>query len=468
MKHIPFTVVILALTPAFGMAATGIEGDWNGVLRAGAIELRQVLHLSRAADGSLTGSMDSIDQSAPGIPLSKVTENGRALTIEIKSVGATYEGRWSVDGAEIQGTFRQRGQELPLTFRRGPAAELVRPQNPKKPYPYHEEEVAYDNAKAGVRLAGTLTLPRTAGPHPAVLLITGSGPQDRDEALMGHRPFLVISDYLTRQGIAVLRVDDRGVGKSTGKFAEATTVDFASDARAGVDFLKTRKDIDAKRIGLIGHSEGAVIAPMLAAESDDIAFIVMLAGPGVSGAEVIEEQQYRINRAMGMPEEAARKSQQVERSILDVVKTEKDDAVAARKMREALERAIASLPEDQRKAQQAMRANLEQQMKTLTSAWFRAFLLYDPAAALRKVKAPVLAMSGELDLQVAPSQNLPAIAAALEAGGNRDYQLVKLPRLNHLFQTAKTGSPMEYSKIEETFAPVALEVMGEWIGRHVK
>ncbi len=468
MTHRPLCVALLLLAPALGAAPAGLEGEWNGVLKVGPIELRLVLHLSRAADGGLTGTLDSLDQSAQGIPLSKVTENGRSLAIEIKAVGASYDAQVSADGSEMSGTFRQSGQNLPLTLRRGPTPEVARPQNPKKPYPYDEEDVSFENSKAGIRLAGTLTLPRSPGPHPAVLLITGSGPQDRDEMIMGHRPFLVIADYLTRLGVAVLRVDDRGVGKSTGKFQGATTADFSGDARAGVDFLKTRKDIDARQIGLIGHSEGATIAPMLAAQSDDIAFIVMLAGAGVTGEEILLEQRYLISRAMGVPEDMARRQDAMERFILETVKQEKDNATAERKIREGIAKMSADLTEGQRKAENAMIQQLEQQIKRVTTPWFRAFLTYDPRPALEKVKVPVLAMNGELDLQVPPKQNLPVIAAALEAGGNPDYEIVKLPHLNHLFQTAKTGLPMEYSKIEETFAPAALETMGQWIRRHVK
>ncbi len=468
MSNLGSAALLLCISPALGMAVAGIEGDWNGVLNAGAINLRLVLHLSRAADGAFTGTLDSVDQSAPGIPLSKVTEHGGALSIEIKTVAASYEAQVSADGSQISGTFHQNGQDLPLTFRRGPAPELVRPQMPKKPYPYEEEEVVFENPKAGIRLAGTLTLPRSNGPHPAVLLITGSGPQDRDEAIMGHRPFLVIADHLTREGIAVLRVDDRGTGKSTGKFGGATTQDFAGDARAGVDFLKSRKEIDAHHIGLIGHSEGGIIAPMLASQYADIGFIVMLAGSGVTGKEILIEQQYLINRALGVPEEMAQKNSEIERYILETVIQEIDDSAAQRKIREGLDKMTANLPEDQRKAQKAMTESVEKQMKVLTSPWFRAFLTYDPRPALEKVKSPVLAMNGELDLQVPTKQNLPAIAAALEAGGNTDYEIVKLPHLNHLFQTARTGSPMEYDKIEETFAPAALEVMSEWIRRHIK
>jgi pimeloyl-ACP methyl ester carboxylesterase len=465
MSHLRI-VALLLLAGMLGTADTGIEGEWSGTLNIG-VPLRLVLHLSRAADGSLTGALDSIDQSASGIPLSKVTESGRTLVIEIKSVGATYEAQWNADRSEIAGTFHQRGQNLPLTFHRGPAPDLLRPQNPKKPYPYDEEDVVYDNPKSGNKLAGTLTLPRSAGPHPAVLMITGSGPQDRDETIVGHRPFLVIADYLTRRGIAVLRTDDRGTGKSTGKFEGATTVDFAGDARASVDFLRTHKEIDAKQIGLIGHSEGGIIAPMLASQSSDIAFIVMLAGPGVTGEEIVVAQQFLISRAMGVPEDLAERNRGIERFILSVIKGEDDDAEVQRKIRAGIERLHAGLTEDQRIAQSRMIGGLEKQITSMTSPWFRAFLTYDPRLALEKVKVPVLAMNGALDLQAPPHQNLPAIAAALEAAGNKDYEIVKLAHLNHLFQTAETGSPMEYAEIEETFAPVALQVMGEWIGRHV-
>jgi len=467
MSHLRI-VALLLLAPVLAVAATGIEGDWAGVLDIGAIQLRVALHLTRAADGSLTGALDSLDQGANGIPLSNVTENGGSLLIEIKAVGATYKAEWNADGSQISGTFSQGGRDLPLAFHRGAPPELIRPQNPKKPYPYDEEDVVYDNPQSGNKLAGTLTLPRSPAPHPVVLLITGSGPQDRDEAIMGHRPFLVIADYLTRRGIAVLRVDDRGTGKSTGKFQEATTVDFAGDGRASVEFLKTRKDIDPKQIGLIGHSEGGIIAPMLASQSSDIAFIVMLAGPGVIGEEVLLAQQYLIARAMGTPEDVAEKNRDIQRMMLGVVKEEKDAAEVKRKVHEGVEKLQAGLTEDQRKAQSETIGGLDREIPTLTSSWFRAFLVYDPRPALEKVKVPVLAMNGALDLQVPPHQNLPAIAAALEAGGNPDYQIVKLPHLNHLFQTAQTGSPTEYSKIEETFAPVALQVLGDWIVRHVK
>jgi pimeloyl-ACP methyl ester carboxylesterase len=309
--------------------------------------------------------------------------------------------------------------------------------------------VAYENELAGIQLAATLTIPPGQGPFRAVVLITGSGPQDRDESLAGHRPFLVLSDYLTRRGIAVLRADDRGVGKSGGKFAAATTADFATDTEAGVAYLKTQPEIDPKKIGLVGHSEGGIIAPMVAARDSDVAFIVMMAGAGVPGDQILAEQSLLISEAGGKSRPEAEKNAAREREILTLVKQEKDNAALREKL-------AALIP----------RAQVDTQLGQIASPWFRYFIAYDPATALRKVACPVLAINGEKDLQVPPRQNLPAIRKALEAAGNKDFEIAELPGLNHLFQTAKTGSPAEYAQIEETISPVALEKIAAWILKH--
>ncbi|HEY5027114.1 MAG TPA: alpha/beta hydrolase, partial [Candidatus Angelobacter sp.] len=273
---------------------------------------------------------------------------------------------------------------------------------------------------------------------------------DRDESLLGHKPFLVLSDYLTRKGIAVLRADKRGVGKSTGDYATATTADFATDAEAGVAFLKTRSEVDSHRIGLIGHSEGGVIAPILAARDHDIGFIVIMAGTGVPGNQILVEQLMLIEEAEGMSEEKVEKDADTQREVLALVATEKDDAVLDRELREKF---AGQMPEMQMNAQ----------IKSLTSPWFRYFLTYDPTTALRRVKCPVLAINGQKDLQVSPAQNLPAIRKALEDGGNKHFEVDELPGLNHLFQTAKTGAPSEYAEIEETISPVALDKIANWV-----
>jgi uncharacterized protein len=329
---------------------------------------------------------------------------------------------------------------------------------------YDEEPVAYENSAAGVTLAGTLTKPHTGGPHPAALLLTGSGPHDRDETVFGHRPFLVLADHLTRHGVAVLRVDDRGVGESTGDFASASTQDFASDVEAGVEFLRARAGIRDDCVGLIGHSDGAIIAPLVAAGAARVAWIVMLAGTGVPGEELLLAQAEGIAAAMGVPEKARAQQAEFSRAVYGVVKAQADDAVAKREIEKLIDE-YATRADDANTAQAV--TQIRAQIPRLLGPWFRGFLDSDPGAVLPHVRVPVLAVNGELDLQVPASQNLPAIVAALEAGGNRDYAAVKLPGLNHLFQTATTGSPEEYEKIEETIAPVALTTISDWLARRV-
>jgi fermentation-respiration switch protein FrsA (DUF1100 family) len=434
-------------------APTDIDGAWMGTVDAGVARLRVVFHLNNTEDG-LMGTLDSLDQDVKGIPVSTVTRNGDSLKMEVKSIGGTFEGTIAKDRSKIEGTWTQAGRPMPLSLKPvKDAAEMVRkrPQVPAKPYPYKEEEVSYDNpAAAGVKLAATFTIPQGKGPVPAVLLITGSGPQDRDEALMGHRPFLILADYLTRRGIAVLRADDRGFAKSTGNFSGATTADFATDAEAGVAYLKSRSEVDPHKIGLIGHSEGGLIAPMVAARNHDVAFIVMMAGPGMNGEEILVEQGRLINEASGMSHEKALQDAVDERTMLDLIKQEKDDAALEKKLREML---AGKVPE----------AMVGTQVKQVMSPWFRYFISYDPAATLRKVTCPVLAINGEKDLQVPPKQNLPVIRKALEEGGNKNFEVDELPGLNHLFQTATTGALSEYAEIEETMSPVALEKMAGWI-----
>ena len=442
----------------------GIEGGWEGVLDVGAAKLRVVLKIKKEKDGTLAATMDSPDQGAMDLPVSSVTLEKDALRVEMKMIGGVYEGTLNKERAELSGTWTQGGQSFPLNLKRVEKAPepVVRPQEPKKPYPYDEEEVTYENKTGGVKLAGTLTLPRAKGLFPAVLLITGSGPQDRNEALLGHKPFLVLADHLTRKGIAVLRVDDRGVGGSTGSVSTSTSEDFAGDVLAGVEFLKTRKEINPKQIGLIGHSEGGLVAPMAAAKSVDIAFIVMMAGPGLIGEEILYLQGALIAKANGAPDEAVAKSRANQQAIFTVVKEEKDNASAEKRIRESVARMTAELTEEQKKAAGGD-AGIEAQLKAVLTPWFRYFLTYDPKPALMKVKCPVLAINGEKDLQVPVDENLKAIEETLAAAKHKDYKVVKLPGLNHLFQSCQTGSPNEYQKIQETMSPAALDLMSDWI-----
>jgi pimeloyl-ACP methyl ester carboxylesterase len=453
------TLLWLIVIGRFASAASptpslDVAGAWEGALKVSGIQLRLVAKLKRAADGSYSATLDSVDQGAKDIPVAKVKLDGNALVLELPQIAGSYEGK--LEGDTFKGTWKQGGMSMPLDLKKTDhphEAGARRPQEPKPPFPYDEQQVTVAGDK-DVRLACTLTVPRAAAPHksPAVVMITGSGPQDRDEQLLGHKPFLVIADALTRKGVAVLRCDDRGVGKSTGDRVHATTLDFVGDTAAQVAFLKTRADIDAAHLGLIGHSEGGLVAPILAARSKDVAFVVLLAGTGFTGEEILYQQTALIARAEGKSADEIKKDVDLERRAYAVLKSEKDDASATKKL-------TALFNNEEPEAQ------IKMKVQTMLSPWFRTFLTLDPRPYLKQVKVPVLALNGERDLQVPSKENLPAIAAALK--GNADVTTRELPGLNHLFQTCKSGSPSEYATIDETFAPAALDLVTDWVGKHV-
>jgi hypothetical protein len=460
-------LIIATLLVAVGHNAAAqsqsVEGFWAGALDTGAFKLRLVMKFSRTPDGKLKGLLDSVDQGASDIPMDVVTFQNDALHVEIKNLGAMYDGKLSADGTQITGEFMQGGAKLPLDLKRIEKASDVaikRPQTPTKPYPYDEIDVTYQNQQDKITFGATLTVPRGAGPFPAVVLITGSGLEDRNEALFGHQPFLVLADYLTRRGIAVLRADDRGMGGTTKGAPNDTSENYAGDALAGVAFLKTRKEINPKQIGLIGHSEGGMIAPMAAVRSNDVAFIVLMAGPGIVGDKLLVMQNGLISAAE-CPNEV-KESVAQSAKVLAIAKDEKDPAIAKQKIQAEDARLAAAA----RKKLEAQLSASATRIDQILSPWFHFFLNYDPRPALMKIHIPVLALNGESDMQVPAREDLAGIEQALNDGGNRDYKIVLLPKLNHLFQTSRTGSPSEYGAIEETIAPVALETMGNWIVAH--
>jgi fermentation-respiration switch protein FrsA (DUF1100 family) len=440
-------------------AVQGLDGDWDGTLVVnGGMKLRLALHVKTTAEAGSHASLDSVDQGANGILVSAIRRQGQHVVLEVAAIRGGFEGDLSSDGSSLTGNWRQAGASLPLTLTRRPqgaaAPTLYRPQTPAEPFPYKSEEVAYDNAAApSVRLAGTLTLPSGKGPFPAAILIAGSGPNRRDEDILGHKLFLVLADHLTRQGLAVLRYDKRGVGQSSGDYAHATSREFAADTEAGLAYLRTRKDIDPARIGLIGHSEGGLIAPIVAAVDPKVAFIVLMAAPGESGRKILLDQGRLIAIANGMDPRKAAETEAFSDKLYQMVLDEKDPARASAQAKQMLA--------DYAKAHDLPAETLEAQVDMLNSAWMRAFMVYDPVPTLRQVRCPVLAIAGAKDLQVPPDDNLAAIKGAL--GADRDVTVQELAGLNHLFQPAHTGSPAEYGEIEQTMSPVALDTVSAWV-----
>ncbi len=455
--------LLFATALAHAAPARGPEGRWQGSIM-GAIRLG--LAIERTAEGSLRATMDSPDQGAMGMKLDSLVFSGDSLRFRLLISQGEYAGRLSAGGDSLVGVWKQGGMTVPLAFKRGEPPAPSRPQEPRAPYPYDTLAVAYDNPRAaGVRLTGTLTLPRGKGPFPAVLLLTGSGQQDRDETVAGHKPFMVLADHLTRQGIAVLRVDDRGMGGSTGPVEFATSEDFAGDALAGVEFLSKRRDI-ARRIGLVGHSEGGVIAPLVATRSKDVAFLVLLAAPGLPGDSLLLLQTVETRRSLGVTPAHVERELQAARRVWAAVRAG-DSLASAGALRGLIEAQLAPLPESQREAGGSLDELWTAGMRQIWSPWMRYFATHDPAPVLHRVRVPVLALNGGLDTQVTPTENLGGIEAALRAGGNRDVTVRELPGLNHLFQTCRTGALSEYATLEETFAPAALELVSDWIRKRV-
>ncbi len=452
-----------------------VEGFWQGDLKVREnLEITIVFHVFATPDGSLAATMDVPMQHVKDFPVDTVSLDEGRLRFEMTAIGAIFEGRFNQDASTIVGQWTQGGNSLPLELKRVENALALpgRPQEPKRPYPYDDEEVTYENNKADIRLFGTLTLPRSTDPAPAVVLITGGGAQDRDETILGHKPYLVLADYLTRRGIAVLRADDRGLEKmrtrsDLAEFLKATSEDFAGDALAGVEYLKTRTEINPKRIGLIGHSEGGLVAALAAVESSDVAFIVLLAAPGQTTEEAHHDQCMFMLQGQGAGDEIINLARTHYERVFDLIRREKDDAAAEAAIRRMEEESFADLTKQEREWIASLEQSMAGNPAVMLTPWLRYLLDYDPKLTLMKVKCPALVLAGSKDIQVPANRHLPHIKTALETGGHGKYTITELPDLNHLFQTCTTGMPSEYGMIEETFSPVAMKIVGDWILEHM-
>ncbi len=456
-------ITLIFFTGLFSMAIFGqeITGEWNGALKVQGTQLRLVFKISNTING-LSSLMDSPDQEVKGLPTTTTSFENSILKITISNPKIEYEGTLGKDNI-IVGTLRQSGQSFPMNLSKDAIKKenLLRPQEPKEPYSYYSEDITFENKIAGINLAGTLTLPKKEGVFPVVILISGSGPQNRNEELLGHKPFLVLSDYLTKNGIGVLRYDDRGTALTQGNFSTATSADFATDVQSAITYLKTRKEINKKRIGLVGHSEGGLIAPIVASKSKDISFIVLLAGTGIQGDNLLLLQQELIARANGVSETDIKKSIQTNAKLFKMV----INSIDSQKLKTDLTNSINETLKNDTTAKFPKEMTKEEfvsiQVNQITRPWMKYFIKFNPATTLEKVKCPVLAVNGAKDLQVPPKENLSAIKNALLKGGNRNVITKEFPNLNHLFQKCKTGSPTEYSAIEQTFSPTVLEEITE-------
>ncbi len=442
--------------PAAAADATDVSaaGSWAGGIKLPGVELK--IHVVLAvAEGAWTGTIDIPQQGAKGLALQEITVEGESVSFQIATIPGEPTFRGRREGADtIAGDFFQGGQTFPFELARGEPVKAKRPQNPVPPFPYAEEQMKV--TRGDVTLAGTLTIPEGKGPFPAVILVSGSGPQNRDEEIFEHRPFAVWADYLSRNGIMVLRYDDRGVGESSGNHAEATSTILAGDAEAWVGCLKKRPDVQS--VGIMGHSEGGIIAPMVAARNPDVAFIVMLAGTGVSGAEVLIEQNRALARASGASAEQCDQIAAAAREVFEALAAGAEPQAVRGKMLELVKAQTGNAEADA-----TMEQAVAQAAAGLEQPWFREFIRHDPAADLRKVKVPVLALFGEKDVQVVPSQNEEPVRAALKAAGNTRVTVKVIPGANHLFQQCETGGVDEYEKIETTIDPAVLELVGGWI-----
>lgn len=464
MRQVSTGVLAFLLAATLSAQPVDPSGHWEGSIEAPTGPLVVMVDLEET-DGAWSGTIDIPAQGANDLPLSDISVDvdSGAIRFTISGVPGepTFEG--ALAGGEITGEFSQGPARLPFRLGREAVEAPARPQEPKPPFPYDDEEVEYENGD--VKIAGTLTLPPGEGKVPAALLISGSGALNRDLELAGHKPFLVLADHLTRLGIAVLRVDDRGIGGSTGSTWQSTSRDKAADVLAGVRFLRGHDRIDPERVGLIGISEGGLVAPLALnrVEPGTIAYAVLLAGPGVPGGDLLRQQLRRIAAADGAPAEKIEELAALQEKGLEIIASDMPRAEAEAALRQVAEEQMAASPETAQLSGEDLEAALSAAVESNLSPWFRFFIRYDPRPALGGLAVPTLALFGGKDTQVDADQNQSAMEAALAPSGNPDVTIRRFADMNHLFQTADTGSPAEYARIEETMAPEVLDLIGSWI-----
>lgn len=456
------TFLLLCFLLSSTLFSQDITGKWYGKISVMGTELHFSFDFA-LANSTYSGTMDIPQQNAKGIPLSSVTFEDKTLVFKFEQAKFSYSGKLN-DSNEFEGIFSQNGQNLPLKLSRTQTEvkKVKRPQEPKPPFDYEIEEVTFINEKDKITLGGTLTSPKSDN-FPVVILISGSGQQDRNSEILGHKPFWVIADYLTKSGIGVLRIDDRGVGLSGGDPITSTTHDFATDIEAAVTFIKTKKGVNPKKIGLIGHSEGGMIAPIVASKDKNINFIVLLAAPGIPCDELLIEQTYLIAKVSGATEVEIADTQKNNKLIYDLVKSDKTNDELKSDLETVFINLFKNDPSFITLSETEKNQMINQQIESVSYPWFRNFVQFKPEEYLKKVKCPVLVLNGENDLQVPPKSNMTGIKNALDKARNKKVTLKEYPKLNHLFQESVTGSTDEYGAIEQTFSPTVLTDIKDWI-----
>ena len=469
----------------FTSQAQQITGTWQGTLDVQGNQIPIVFHVKKDSTDKWKAAFDSPSQHAFNLPCSEVITKDDSIIFVMAIINGKYAGLLNTDKSQITGSWFQGAGSLPLTIKKtsdtATVKEQKRPQTPRPPFPYHSEDVVYTNADKSIQFGGTLTYPKTdsvkhsgeINSYPAIILITGSGQQDRDETLSGHKPFAVIADYLTRQGFVVLRVDDRGIGKTTGIFSDATSMDFAKDVEAGLDFLEEQPMVNKNKIGLIGHSEGGLIAPIVADERKEIKFIILLAGPGIPIIDLMQQQMEAVSKSNGETSGQAKASGQLMRIVWDEAAKNEDSATTLQHIRMKIESwsktlDTATLAKFKSRDTAGINHQIIQAMTALNGRWYKYFISFNPQPYLEKLDCKVLALNGSKDVQVIAATNLKGIKQSLQKSKSLKYDVIEIPGLNHLFQTCVICNPAEYSDLEESFSPVALDIMGNWLKENVQ
>jgi alpha-beta hydrolase superfamily lysophospholipase len=474
MKNI--TLVFLITLFTFSAISQKINPLWSGNLDAGGQKIELILHLSENKDQSYSSSWDVPAQKAKGLVSSKTEFNNQHLYIEIKMIGASFTGDYNNN--TIIGTWEQSGMKFPLQLEplenEKPEVVIVRPQTPKPPFSYQVKEFVYTGEKTKLKYGATLTYPNDSAQFPLIILITGSGIQDRNETILDHKPFAVIADYLTKKGYAVLRVDDRGIGKSNGKFSQSTSEDFANDVEEHIHYAKTLSMIDTNKIGLCGHSEGGLIAPLVASRNKSVAFVMMMAGPGIDITEMMALQNEAVLKSNGVNEKAIKKYLPLYKDLLRSITQAADNTYALSKARSLTEKWVSSNDKEDVKATTNIsnEKDIDDYVKIITSQlsskWWKFFANYNPQPILEQLKCPVLAINGSSDIQVVSAQNLKGIKSSLKKAGNKNYTIKEFESLNHLFQKCNKCTVQEYGDLETTIEPEVLDFMAKWLDKNIK